>query len=104
MAALVVLKRKSAAVLPPDRPREAVGIRKQRVIDFDLLFRRDLKQHWLGDVQRVSGLGVLTREMLWLKLVGGRRLDIVYFAAVARPHAIRHEVPGIGRPGDGLQR
>ena len=58
MTALIVLKRERPAVLAPDRIRQFVRIREKRVIDIDLLSRRNVKQHRLFEVEHVARLGV----------------------------------------------
>ena len=104
MAALVVLERERAAVLPPDRIRKAVRVRTQAVVDVDLFPACDLEEHRLRDVERVAGLRIEPRGVLGLKLIGGRRLDIVNFAAIARLHPVGDESGGIGGPRDRGER
>jgi len=68
VAALVVFKGKGAAVLPPDgvrhgvfiwtHARSVIGIGKQRVVDYDLLFGLQLKKNGLAAVEHVPGLFV----------------------------------------------
>ena len=69
VAALVVLERDRAAVLPPYQRRLIVGIRKQRVFDGEDLPVLDVKHDRPFDVENVARLRVLERAVLRLELV-----------------------------------
>src|SRR5438128_2222066 len=104
MSSLVVFKSESAAILAPDRIREAVRVCEECVVDYDLLLRLEIEEHRLGNVEGIARLGILTRRVFRLKLISWRRLNIVYLTLIARPDAIRCEVFRIRRPTDRRER
>jgi len=96
---LVVFEGKSSAVLPPDEIRHVVGIRKQIVVDVNLLFCLDMKKNGLFDVECVTRFGIFHVVILRLELVVRRRLDILYDTVVAPLEAVGGQLLRIGRPG-----
>ena len=103
VAALIVLEGEAAAILPPHRRCEVVRVGKQRLVDLRLLLRGHVEEGRKRDIQRVPRLAVKNRRVLRLKLVGGRRFDVVYLPVVPRPRVIGHQFPGIRRPRDRAQ-
>src|SRR5450759_2868257 len=103
VAALIVLEREAAAILPPDRRREVVRIGKQRRVDLRLLPGGHVEEGRPGDIQRVPRLAVKDRAVFRLKLIGGRGFDVVNLPVVAGPRVVGHQLLGIGRPGDGAE-
>lgn len=91
VAALVVLERHGAPVLPPDERRHVVSVREEGVGHRDLLRPLDLEEHRLLGVEHIAGLVVEERGVLGLELVFGRRENVVDFPAVARTHAVGGE-------------
>ena len=93
MPALVVLEGDRASCrCRQSRRRHVVGVREERVVDVDPLFRRDVEQHGLLDVEHVAGLRVLQRRVFRLQLVLGRGLDVVNVAALTRPDLVDREL------------
>ena len=92
MAALVVFESKRPVILSPDQIRHAVRVRKQRVVDDDLLFVFERKEHRLLDVDRVAGLGVFDRPILRLFLIGGRRLYILDLAMITGTDTVSRDL------------
>jgi hypothetical protein len=72
MAALVVLEREGAAVLPPHERRHVVCVRERCVVDEHLLLRGDVEEDRPLRVEHVARLGVLERGVFRLQLVFGR--------------------------------
>src|SRR6185369_6083105 len=58
MTALIVFKRERLTVFAPNQVRQFVWIRKECVIDVDLLARRNLKQHRLLEIEYIAGFSV----------------------------------------------
>ena len=56
MTALVVFERHGTAVFAPGQRLVVVGIRKQRIVDEDLLLAIEEEQHWLLGIQHVAWL------------------------------------------------
>ena len=102
VSTLVVLEREGAPIVAPLDPGHVVCIREQRVVDDGLRVRRHVEQHGRVPVEHVARLVVEHGRVPGLELVVRRRRDVVHLALVARAHAVRGEVAGIRRPGDGL--
>src|SRR5262249_53505817 len=98
MPALIVFKREGTVVLSPDDGSHVVRVWKKGVVDRDLLLRIEQKKDWLLYVDRIARLGVFDGPIFRLKLVGGRRLDILYFSVIARADSIRRYFFRIRRP------
>src|ERR1051326_8864885 len=100
MTALIVFKRECPAVFAPDRVRQFVRIRKERVVNVDLLMRGDIKQHGLFQVEHITRLGVYDRRELRLDLILGRRFDVAPFPLLTRAPTVRDVLRGVGRPDE----
>ena len=100
VAALVVFEGDGAAVLAPLEARQVVRVREERVVDGELVSRRDVEDDRLRQRQRVAGLRVDVDRVFRLQLVGGGGLDVVHFAAVARTDAVRGDLLRVRRPRD----
>ena len=79
------------------------GFGKQRVVDGPGRLVADREDDRLLEVEHVAGLRVEAGRVLRLKLVFGRRLDVVDQAPVARLDAIGRQPLRVGRPRDRVQ-
>src|ERR1017187_7549502 len=104
VAALIVFECETAPILPPHRRREVVGIGKQRRVDLRLPPGGHVEQRRISDIQRVARLGVRNGGVFRLKLVGGRRFDVVHLPVVAGARVVGHQFLGIRRPRDRAER
>ena len=100
VAALVVLERHRMTVLAPFQRQVVVGVRKEPLVDHDLLSRVDVKEHWLFHVEDVTRLGVLERRVFRLQLIFGRRPDVVHVAAITRLDLVGGDLRRVRRPDD----